>query len=550
VDWTDEAVETLKSEGFNAIQINIAWSSRPYDNPLNLIDVVTVPGESELPGTAQRRAEMKRRVAMTLAHGLRPFFHVGSPYMDRNPYTGEVRRISYHVDNKTFDSWYDVNNPKVRDHETALLKEFRRQFPEIRDLLIYTYDQDAWQTPEYTYNKYSYGIPLASRIASYLTALQQAWTSGRSGQARLWWEPWELSAGEVYAALPKLPRTDFGLMLHSTIAEDQLAMPVDVWFRNVARMSQSLGIPVVAEGLFASTPQEVDPLMIPSPRLVDEQYLAFMGVPGVVGIKEYFGINVPVHDFDIDVLKARIQNPSRSTQELIDAVTARYGDLAPDVRKYLGLLSDAVQVFPWDASPRTLGMGGATPDHGWSGATIRGFPFLGRQPFTPAWESTRYAHYMVLDDKAQPHFWMLEDMELRCKLTADLLDQASQIGERLVHKLPEREDRDQFTQIQHDIDIIERVSRSYALHLRETNVAQMLRQDLEAGRPLTAALAQELGDLLEADVANQHEKGRVVEMRRLYRDDPKAFVQSYLVPNTEETDQQSFRENPQNITTR
>ena len=57
-------------------------------------------------------------------------------------------RIPYHVDDVTFDSWYDILNPKVRDHELDLLREFSRRFPDVEDILVYTYDQDAWETPE------------------------------------------------------------------------------------------------------------------------------------------------------------------------------------------------------------------------------------------------------------------------------------------------------------------------------------------------------------------------------------------------------------------
>jgi hypothetical protein len=47
---------------------------------------------------------------------------------------------------------------------------------------------------------------------------------------------------------------------------------------------------------------------------------------------------------------------------------------------------------------------------------------------------------------------------------------------------------------------------------------------------MTPALVKELEELLDADVANQKGEGRVVEMRRLYRDSPAAFVQRYLIP--------------------
>jgi hypothetical protein len=47
---------------------------------------------------------------------------------------------------------------------------------------------------------------------------------------------------------------------------------------------------------------------------------------------------------------------------------------------------------------------------------------------------------------------------------------------------------------------------------------------------MTAALVKELGELLNSDVPNQREHGRVVEMRRLYIENPEAFVRRYLIP--------------------
>jgi len=524
VTWTDEAMEKLKAIGFNEVQLNLAWGSRPFGEALDLIDVVTVPGEHELAGTAERQAELKRRMALAKRHGLRILFHFGSPYMDRNPYTGDVPRIPYHVDDTTFDSWYDVLNPKVRDHEVALLREFRQQFPEVDDILVYTYDQDAWETPEYQYNKFSYGIPLSDRLPGYLAALHETWTEGRNGKARMWWEPWELSAGEVYTVLPKLPHSDFGLIIHSNIAEAQLALPVDGWFRNTARMCRSLALPVIAESFFVSASEEIEPLSIPSPRLVDEEYAAFLRVPGIVGIKDFYGINTSVPDFDVDLLQARLQNPARSTTELERDITVRFGPAQADVLAYLDLLSDARQTYPWDASWFGREVGRASTDHGWSAATIRGM-----SADTPSWESTRHAMFMKTDS-AQPHFWMLEDVQLRCQLAADILGKASDLGARIIAELPDSHDKAQFQQIQTDVDVFRRVSRSYALHLRETNIAQMLRQDLAAGRPMTPALVDELHRLLDADVENQQGIGRVVEMRRLYVQSPEDFVRRYLIP--------------------
>ena len=207
VEWTDAALEALKQIGFNAIQINIAWGSRPFGEPLDLIDVVTVPGEPEQPGTAECRAEMQRRAAMAKRHGFRTIFHFGSPYLDYNPYTGVVRRIGQGgVDDNSFDSNYDVANPLVADHELKLLGELRKNFPDVDDIEVYTYDQDAWQTAEFQGSKYSAGIPLSERLPEYLRKLHRVWTEGRVETHRMWWEPWELSAGQCMRCCRSFPK--------------------------------------------------------------------------------------------------------------------------------------------------------------------------------------------------------------------------------------------------------------------------------------------------------------------------------------------------------
>lgn len=526
--WSDAEVKALAGIGFNEVQLNIAWGSRPFDEPLDLLDVVTVPGEQEQPGTPERRAELRRRVELARRYGLRTLFHFGSPYMNRNPYTGEVRRIGYGgIDLKTSDPFFDVTNPLVAQHEFALLAEFRRQFPDVDDILVYTYDQDAWQASEFGPSKFSRGIPIAERLPPYLRELHRVWTKGRENRVRMWWEPWELSAGEIYKMLPQLPRKGCGIAMHSNIAEAQVDLPVDLWFRNMARMCRALGIPVIAEGFYASMNEEIEPLFIPDPRLVDQQFLAVMRVEGVVGIKEYYGVVPLQRDFNLDVLKARLAQPASTTAQLMDTITRRFGPAQSEVQQYLALLSDARQVYPWDASWFAREAGRADVDHGWHAAFIRG-----QQVESPSWRSTRHAIFMSLDDR-QPHPFMIEDLQLRFEASADQMGQALTIGEKLLPRLTSAADRRMFEQIQKDGDYFRRVARSYALHLRETNVAQMLREDLAAGRPMIPRLVEEMQHLLAADVENQWGRGRVIEMERQFREDPAAFVRAQLVPTDE-----------------
>ncbi len=541
VEWTDTALESLKKIGFNAIQLNIAWGDRAFGEPLNLIDVVIVPGEAEQPGTAKRRAEIQQRAALAKRNGLRAIFQFGSPYLDYNPYTGTVRRIGQGgVDDNSFDSDYDVMNPLVAQHEIKLLQEFRRNFPDVDDIQVYTYDQDAWQTAEFQGSKYSAGVPLSDRLPGYLRKLYQVWTTGRATTHRMWWEPWELSAGQVYTILPRLPRTGFGVMLHTNVGEVQRAVPVDLWFRNTVRICRSFGIPVVAEAFWASRNEEIEPLSIPAPRLTDEAYLAVMRIPGIFGIKEYYGLLPQRPDLDLDVLRIRLSGFNGTTEEVLHKIADQYRPAQDEVFAYMNLLSDARQVFPWDCSWLAREVGRARVDHGWAAATIRGVVAN-----TPDWQSTRRVIFMQTDN-SQSHFWMLEDVQLRCQIAADTNQQAIKIGTEIINKVSSPAEKTFFSDIQRDADYFRRVSLSYALHLRETNIAQQLRRDLALGKPLNQRLVAEMNWVLDADVVNQNGKGRVLEMKRLFAEDPAAFVANYLIP----TDVTSAEEGTFTLTTR
>jgi hypothetical protein len=524
-EWTDQNLRALSDACFNEIQLNVAWLSRPHDEPLNLRDVVTADGEPESTRTAERRRQLHQRAAMAKRSGLRTLFHFGSPYMWRNPETGEVNPQS----SQAFrEQWYDVTNPKLVAHEVQLLRKFRAEFPEVDDILVYTYDQDAWQATEFITTGTTRGIPLHKRLPPYLAALHSAWTESRTtGSHTMWWEPWELSAGQVYECISQLPTRGFGMAIHSNIAEVQLTMPVDIWLRNTARMCSARGIPVVVEGFFGSATEEIQPLSLPSPRLIDEELLAIAGVEGVIGVKEYFGVLPNAGDLNLEMFAARMKAPAgTSTTELEHDITEQFGPVQPTVRRLCDLVAEALQVFPWDCSWYARLAGTASIDHGWNAAFIRG-----QQVETPSWESTRRAHFMLTEDK-QPHPFLIEDVQLRLELAAEKLKEAQHVADELTSiaagRAPEHQER--VEKLRQDIDTLRRVTRSYALHLRETNVATLLRVDLENRRPLTAALVEEMRGLLAADCENQKNSGRVVEMRRAFEADPAKWVQKELLP--------------------
>jgi len=521
--WSQEKLQKLKDAGFNAIQLNTAWLSRPHDEALNLRDVVALSEDEETSRGRERRAQLKERCAMAKAAGFRTIFHFGSPYMWRNPETGEVK----HNTPQAFQAvppWFDSSNPKVVEYETALLRKLRLEMPDVDDILVYTYDQDAWQASEFGLGP-SRGVPLHKRLPAYLHALHREWTNGREGTHTMWWEPWELSAGQVLKCMPDLPRKGFGLMLHSNIAEVQIASPVDVWLRNTGRVAEELGIPVVVEGFFSAATEEIQPLYFPFPRLTDEQHVAMLKVPGCDGVKEYFGIIPTEDDLNLAIFTARVNNPTSSTQELLQEITARFGDRQSDVLKLMEHLADGMQLFPWDVSWYARLAGTADVRHSWRAAAIRG-----QQVETPSWESTRRAHFMKTDDR-QPHPFLLEDVQLRCEMAVAELDDALTVGRSLLTGLEKAEQKKWLEKTLTDVEKFRRVALSYALHIRESNAALLLRADLNEGRSMTPHLIAEMRGLLDADVKNQDNDTTAVLMRDLFKRSPEEFLKNHLLPH-------------------
>jgi hypothetical protein len=119
---------------------------------------------------------------------------------------------------------------------------------------------------------------------------------------------------------------------------------------------------------------------------------------------------------------------------------------------------------------------------------------------------------------------LLEDVQLRCEVAADHFAKGLEFSRELEKSDPK------FAQTSKDVDTFLRVARSFALHIRETLVARMLREDLEHKQPMEEKLVSEMKKLLADDVENQHGKGRVVEKQAEFEKDPEKFIRTELVP--------------------
>ena len=168
-EWNDANMQRMKELGFNTIQLNVAWGYRPGDNPLNMEDVVAVPDEFKLPvdttmlnentGTrhvflhssekiAARADELRSRIALCKKYGMRTIFHFGAPYV-AYPATEPLSQC--------------ISDERTAERYKALIRKFHEEFPGVDDLLMYTYDQNAWLCSENGVCDKCFGRPLHER---------------------------------------------------------------------------------------------------------------------------------------------------------------------------------------------------------------------------------------------------------------------------------------------------------------------------------------------------------------------------------------------------
>jgi hypothetical protein len=539
VPWTTDTVGQLKDLGFNTVQINVAWGPRPADEVLNIEDLVQLSPEQErqYPQVVQlrskpgadaretRRAELRRRIALCQQAGLRTLFHFGAPY----------NAHASHGDGPP----NCIMDDKVTRRYELLLEAFARDFPGVDDLLVYTYDQDAWLCSEFGPCPRCLGIPLHERLVPFLNHLTARWSTLHP-HGRLWWEPWELSAGQALACTEKIDPHNFGLSLHCNIAEVIGTMPVDRWLKNNAALAQKRSIPVIVEYWLGGPSEELETYFHLAHPLVTLRGLkTIASVPGVVGVKEYYGLNPTVEDPNLRMTGLFFRNPVISELDALKALAQPYGAASSDLIKFWQLTSEGMELFPWETTWFIREPSRSRTDHSLSAAMLRG-----QQCHTPSWESSRHAIFMKTDNN-QPDPWMLEDVQLRCQLAANRWAAALENAKQFKHSVPPSLSND-FDKNLVDLAGLRRRAMTYALHLRETNLAMILRKAAALKLPRPQKTVDELLASLHTDLENYRAELAVAgrenehwpEMQQaidLLKKNPEAFLQSFLKEDPDRT---------------
>ncbi len=525
IRWTAENIERLKTLGFNALQLAIAWGYRPADEPLNLEDLVEIPPDRQeklaqpVPLRCDpsrhrfevRRSDFRHRIALCRAAGVRTVFNFGAPFNAHVTYGDTPPNCL--LDNRTPSRYVE------------LIRLFADQFPGVDDLLLYTYDQDAWLCGEFGDCPRCAGIPLHRRVTAFVNQLAEAWRRQRP-EGRLWWEPWELSAGQVFQSVRLLNPDTVGLALHSNVAEVMATQPVDHWLQVVTRSARKVRLPVIVEHVLGNGNEELGAyLHIACPQVLLRALRAIAALP-IDGIKEYYGLLPQGNDSNLKLTSIVLGNPQLSDAEVLEQLAMPYGAAAMKMMEFWDAVSEAMDLFPWAATWFMREFSRCNPSHGMGAAFLRG-----QQAHTPSWESSRRSIFMKTDD-LQPAPWMLEDVQLQCELSAERAAIALELGKGLLDTIPASY-RTEFELGLSECHELRRRILSYAYHIRETNLAMLMRKYQQNGEESPEHLREELLSILAADQKNQGQLEPCAEAIRLLQDNAAMFLETYfIIPET------------------
>ncbi len=527
IRYDDAQMQALRDMGFNTLQLNIAWGARPADEPLNLEDILYVEGIGDREKAALRLENIRQRARIAKQWGFRTLFHFGAPRVDSlyKILTPELIDIATEKNS--------VCKREIVDKYVDLLKRLKAEVPELDDIQIYTFDQDAWVGSEFGDGPSDRDVPLHERIPAFLGALTAAWAEV-SPEGMVWWEPWEMSAGQIYACIPSLPEKHFGMFLHSNIAEVQLTRPVDVWFRNTVRLCADRGIPVVGEIFMASANEEVEPLThIAAPRLVAEELDAVGRVDRIAGVKEYFGLTPDRYDPNQAMAAIKLHDLSTPTHRALEELARPFGAAAADVLAAWEASAQGLSLFPWDATWRfrrlTINPAGIEVYHRWDVAHIEGAVAP-----SPSWKSTRRSLFMTTESESLDP-WFFEDIELRSEASARKLLEAAALYEKALGSVTQEPYAAYLKDNIHDIKVLEQMVTAVRCYCREANLAHLMRKYVARGETIPQALVDRFEAIMRIDIDNQNKgyapyvSGPTAEdMLRLFREDPARWVTDYL----------------------
>jgi len=218
-------------------------------------------------------------------------------------------------------------------------------------------------------------------------------------------------------------------------------------------------------------------------------------LPGVTGIKEYYGLLPEREDPNLAATSLFMGEPLLSEDEAMIRLAGQYGPAAASVEQFWRCASSGMEFYPWDCSWMGRQIGRARTDHSLTMPILR--PMLCP---TPSWQSTRGTVFMRTEN-TEAHPWLLEDVGLRCRQAAERWAEAENNGIEAAAQLNGAR-ADQMRAAVADLARVRHRATAYWCHLRAGMLALSLRKARELGLALPDAAVKELGGILRESRAN------------------------------------------------
>jgi hypothetical protein len=505
ISWSDDELTKIKGLGVNMLQLSIAWGGKPANEVLNLEDMDDA-----------QNAKFKFRISQAKKFGFKTMAQFGMP-----------RMLNYSPVRPAC-----ILDPKVRDKYAGLLQNFMTNFPEVNDILVYTFDQQAWLCSEYGPCPRCSGIPLHERLPSFLNHLNQA-AQKLNPDSVIWWKPWELTKGQTQNVLQNLNPQGFGLVLNPSTSNEvypfnDRSFKSDLGVKRLVQLAVDRNMPVIGEfdhTLYKGLYQIADYF----PKLVYEQLQGWKQMEGITGIKEYYGFAPAEFSVNAAMLKACMEAPDAPLDTLLKQIAAPYGNQAAGhMIQAWEYVARAVEAFPWDTTYLIGPMGldrGNDGSHNWEPVTIPNSTWD-----TPIWQANRRANFMLTQDhKAHP--WLFEDAGLRLEDSAALHYKAVEFFDKAIAVGKNTDDIRKQRDFVHNTA---RALRGKSLHFLETLAAQDARMVMYDEQQFNKVIAR-LNILLTRDMENQGNNSVVTQKLADLKNNPAVWLNNNLNPRTYES---------------
>jgi len=390
VAWDDSQIAQLKEMGMNFAQLNIAWDSRPQNEPLNLDDM-----------TDETVAVFRKRVDRLKSYGMKGMFHFGMP---------KVKVLCHNANITQYITPSCIMEEETFTVNIAMLKKLLLAFPEVCDYMFYTYDQHAWLCSEFGICPNCAGVPLDKRLPQFINRFKAA-AAEVTPEFVFWWQPWELSLGQICETLGGIEPANFGLMLNTAGTESYFNNLDNHWIRCISVIAAEKNIPIIGEIQTAGSGVGAVPLhCFPCPTLVYRQISIVRRLPTFVGIKEHFGYPFSRISCNMLFCGEYLKDTEAPLGELLRRTAAHYGGGAADyLTEAWTKAEQAYDFIPFRFTYLFSNIAGYSLKHDFDVPKVNSV-----YADTPAWESDRRVDFLNMHGVSY-HPWALEDAAFRFK---------------------------------------------------------------------------------------------------------------------------------------